>query len=304
MPPGTALPPFYRVTDIDSGMNGKIVHYHIRGLENDTSYFAINETTGQITLAKQLDYETQKTIQFELFARDGALGDSRLGKAAITLHVSNINEYVPKFQNLPYEFFVQEKAVEGTSVGMVKAVDDDGNNIFYSLHDGDHDLFTIESDTGRIYVRKSLIGRSQYNFVARATDDGVPQNFSLGVQITVKIQENNDFAPEFTMSTYQGSVLERLDSDKVVTRVVAQDKDLADNIITYSITGGNDDKFFMIDSVTGEIRLTPGRGSQLNYDEKKQFSLLVQAKDNHQNPLFGLTIVQIDVIDTSKLIVC
>ena len=94
--------------------------------------------------------------------------------------------------------------------------------------------------------------------------------------------------------------MERLDSDKVIARVIAEDKDLQDNAITYSITGGNEDKFFVIDSNTGEIRLAPGRGALLDYDEKKQFSLLVQAKDSHQNPLFGLTIVQIDVIDTSE----
>lgn len=189
--------------------------------------------------------------------------------------------------------------MEGTSVGQVKATDDDGNNIVYSISDNDHEFFTIESDTGRIYVGKPLVGRTHYTFIARATDDGLPQNFSLGVQVTVRVNENNDYPPVFTANTYYGSVLERHESDKVIAKVKATDKDLENNTITYSIVGGNDDNYFTIDSALGEIRIVPGKGAQLDFDEKKQFSLLVQAKDSHQTPLSGLTIVVIDVKDIS-----
>lgn len=115
------------------------------------------------------------------------------------------------------------------------------------------------------------------------------------------VQENNDYPPVFTANTYYGSVLERHESDKVIAQVKAIDKDLENNTITYSITGGNDDKFFIIDSNSGEIRIRHGKGALLDFDERKQFSLLVQAKDSHQTPLVGLTIVVIDVKDISKL---
>lgn len=171
-------------------MNGKIVHFRLRGSESDASYFSINDTTGVISLAKSLDYETKTQVEFELLAADGG-EDSKWGQAKVTIAVANINEYSPKFSGLPYEFYVQEKAVEGTSVGLVKATDEDGDTIVYSISDGDHDFFTIEPDTGRIYVRKPLVGRTQYSFIARATDNGEPQHFSLGVEISVRINENN-----------------------------------------------------------------------------------------------------------------
>ncbi|KAI2804340.1 hypothetical protein BLOT_003322, partial [Blomia tropicalis] len=299
LPTGTALPPFYRVNDIDSGLNGKIVHYRIRGNESDISYFAINDTTGVITLAKPLDYERKTQLEFELLAADGG-DEPRWGNAKVTIFVANINEYSPKFVGLPYEFFVQEKAVEGTSVGVVKATDDDGNNIVYSINDGDHEFFTIEPDTGRIYVSKPLVGRTQYSFIARATDDGLPQNFSLGVQIMVRVQDNNDYPPVFTANTYYGTVQERIDSDQVIAKVKAIDKDLENNTITYSIVGGNDERFFDIDPNLGEIRVVPGKGVHLDFDERKQFSLLVQAKDSHATPLSGLTIVVVDVKDINN----
>lgn len=287
------------MSDIDAGLNGKIVYYRIEGAESDTSYFAINHTTGIIALAKPLDYETKTQVEFELFAADGG-HESRWGSAKVTIYVANVNEYSPKFVGLPYEFHVQEKAVEGTSVGQVKAIDEDGNNIIYSITDGDSGFFTIESDTGRIYVRKPLVGQSQFSFIARATDDGLPQNFSLGVQINVLVNENNDYAPVFTANTYYGTISERHESDKVIAKVKAIDKDLQNNTITYSIVGGNDEEYFTIDPVNGEIQLVNGKGRLIDYDQRKQFSLLVQAKDSHQTPLTGLTIVVIDVKDISK----
>lgn len=302
LPTDTSLPPFFRVSDIDDGLNGKIVYYRIEGAEGDVSYFSINHTTGVISLAKPLDYETKTQIEFDLLAADGGQ-EARWGKAKVTIYVSNINEYSPKFVGLPYEFYVQEKAVEGTNVGQIKATDEDGNNIFYSINDGDAKFFTIEPDTGRIFVRKPLVGQSQFSFIARATDDGQPQNFSLGVQIMVQVQENNDYPPVFTANTYYGTVLEKQDSDKIIAKVHAIDKDLENNTVTYSIVGGNDEGFFKIEPVTGEIMLVDGKGLLIDYDERKQFSLLVQATDSHQTPLSGLTIVVVDVKDTSKIFI-
>ena len=57
LPPGTSLPPFFRVSDNDYGANGKISFFKIEGNELDTSYFVINHTTGSIMLNKPLDYE-------------------------------------------------------------------------------------------------------------------------------------------------------------------------------------------------------------------------------------------------------
>jgi len=94
-------------------------------------------------------------------------------------------------------------------------------------------------------------------------------------------------------------VVEKQESDKVITRVEAIDKDLQDNIITYTIVSGNEDGIFMINQATGEIRVVPGQGKQIDYDKKKQYNLLIQATDSHETPLYGLTMVVIDVRDTN-----
>ena len=260
--------------------------------------FAINNVTGVITLVSALDYETKDKHEFGIVVVDG--GDPpNIGTAHVMVNVANINEFSPKFVGLPYEFLVQEKAFEGTSVGQIKAIDEDGNTIKYTITDGDSDLFYIEEDTGRIFVRKPLISRTQYTFIARATDDGVPQNFSLGVQVIVKMRESNDYPPVFTSTNYHGVVVEKKDSDKVVVKVEAVDKDLQNNTVTYSLVGGNEDNIFSIDYQNGEIRINKGMGLKIDYDVKKQYALLVQATDSHMTSLYGLTMVIIDVQDTS-----
>ena len=246
-----------------------------------------------------LDFETKDRHEFGIIAVDGG-SPPNIGTASVMINVANINEFSPKFIGLPYEFLVQEKAFEGTSVGQIRAIDDDGNAIKYTISDGDTDLFYIEEDTGRIFVRKPLISRTQYMFIARATDDGVPQNFSLGVQVIVKVRESNDYPPVFTSSNYHGVVIEKKETDKAVVKVEAVDKDLQNNTVSYSLVGGNEDNIFNIDSRSGEIKINSGMGAKIDYDQKKQYALLVQATDSHMTSLYGLAMVMIDVQDISQ----
>lgn len=298
LPPGTTFPSFYKVRDVDSGANGQIYGYFLNGSDTELDMFTINNVTGVISLLKSLDYETQKSHEFSIIALDG--GDPpNIGQATVVISVTNINEHSPKFVGLPYEFWVQENAIEGTSVGQVKALDEDKNNIVYSIGDGDTDFFSIEENSGKIFVKKTLASRTQYTFIARATDDGLPQNYSLGVQVKVLVREANDFPPVFTSNSYHGSVIEKQASDKVVVKVVATDRDLQDNTISYSIVSGNEDGIFMIDRLFGEIKVVPGMEQLIDYDRKKQFTLLIQATDSHKTPLYGLTMVIIDVQDTN-----
>ncbi|XP_053211715.1 protocadherin Fat 4-like isoform X1 [Panonychus citri] len=298
LPPGTIFPSFFKARDSDAGLNGKIVSYHLNGSDSELEMFKIDNKTGTISLGGSLDYETQATHEFVVIALDG--GDPpNIGSATVVIGVTNINEHSPKFVGLPYEFWAQENAQEGTSVGQVKATDEDGNNIIYSITDGDTDYFTIEEKTGRIFVRKGLASRTSYTFVARATDDGLPTNYSLGVQVKVLVKEANDFPPVFTSNSYRGRVIEKQESNKVIIKVEALDKDLQNNTISYSIASGNEQGIFIIDRMTGEIRVMPGLGSKIDYDKQKQFTLLVQATDSHKTPLFGLTMVTIDVADVN-----
>jgi len=303
LPAGTTIPTFFKVQDIDNGINGRIAAYYINGSREELDTFHINNVTGTITLKNSLDYERQSVHKFEILAIDGGQPQPLVGSAQVVVQVANINEFSPKFVNLPYEYQLQENAVPGTQVGQVKAIDQDGNRIIYSMSDGDTEFFSIEAQTGKIYVSRQLVPRTQYNFIVRATDDGQPQNYSLGVPVVIRVRDTNDFAPIFTSNSYIGSVVERQTrsgtGSQTLVKVEAVDKDLQNNTVTYSIISGNDESIFSIDRRNGEIRVLPNQAHKLDYDKRKQYTLLVQAQDSHETPLFGLTMVQIDVLDVN-----
>lgn len=305
LPAGTTIPTFFRVSDADSGLNGRIATYSLNGTREELDIFHINNVTGTITLKSPLDYERQSLHKFQLLAQDGGPGGSALiGSAQVVIQVQNINEFSPKFVKLPYEYELQENALPGTQVGQVKAIDQDGNKVVYSVSDGDTEFFAIEPATGRIYVNRPLIPRTQYSFIVRATDDGQPQNYSLGVQVTIRVRDTNDFAPTFSSTLYKGTVVEKQiksgTGNLTLVQVEASDKDLQNNTLTYSIINGNEDSIFTIDKRTGEIRVAANQSSKIDYDKRKQYVLLVQARDSHlQSPLTGVTMVQLDVVDVN-----
>lgn len=98
-------------------------------------------------------------------------------------------------------------------------------------------------------------------------------------KVTVHVREVNNHPPVFSHQFYEGSVLEKLASDRVVIRLHATDLDLQNNTISYDITSGNEDQVFTIDHTTGEIRANPANVHLLDYDRKQQYIMLVQAKD-------------------------
>lgn len=295
LPVGTELPAFYRARDIDAGPNGQIVRFMTEGSEDK---FFVNNVTGALTLISDLDYETSDTHEFTVFAMDGG-SPPKTGSASIIISVQNINEFSPEFIGLPYNFYVAENAARGTSVGQIQAQDKDGNKITYTISDGDTEYFGIEADTGKLYVRKNLDSRTEYSLVVAATDDGAPETRTLGVQVVVYVKEVNNYPPVFSHSSYKGTVLEKYATDRVIIKLFASDKDLQNNTITYNISSGNDDGIFLIDTQTGDIRVNPATVNMLDYDRKKQFVMLVQAKDSHNTPLYGLSMVTIDVLDSN-----
>lgn len=218
LPPGTMFPAFFKVSDLDEGDNGKIVRFQLQYLDNvndtkstldelvngesplqNSDIFHINNATGSITLTGTLDFETKNKHELLLIAFDGG-NPANIGQAKVSIQVRNVNEFPPRFLALPYLFYVQERAKVGTEVGRIIAVDDDFNKITFSISSAannnhksngqpdDVEYFQIDESSGKITVREQLPERTEFVFVAKATDDGLPQNYSLGVQVVVKVQ--------------------------------------------------------------------------------------------------------------------
>ncbi|XP_072050095.1 cadherin-23-like [Amphiura filiformis] len=191
-------------TDGDvTGIN-KAVIYSITG-GNEAGKFAINEITGEITLADTIDYETDSQEYNITVVAQNTADPPLEGSAIITVLISDFNDNAPVFGSDTYRVTVSEDATVGELVLTLTATDadkpgDPNSVIDYRITSGSQDQFRIEVDTGAILVNDVLdreaMGGDYYILEVVATDRGIVQLVGY-CEVLVNITDVNDVAPIF-----------------------------------------------------------------------------------------------------------
>ena len=280
--------------DRDLGANA-VISYSLTGL----AQFTISSTTGVVTLASSLDYETstEHTIMVTASNPDGL----RSTEHNITIRVIDENDNSPIFTMDPYRVSVEEHSSTGTPVITVQADDADSGvlgEVGYSITSGNNeDAFIINTTTGSITVNNDIDREmsATYTLGVMATDGG-----SRSVQSTVEISitDINDNSPLFNPSSYSISVYENASINSTLIPVTAIDADAdgPNSDITYSIQSGNDDNLFRISS-TGVISIV----SALDFETATSHSLIVQAMDNGTPSRSSTAVVSVTVMDINDV---
>jgi hypothetical protein len=142
---------------------------------NTSGAFAINASTGVLTVANSsaLNFETTPSFSLVVKVQDNGTG-TLSSQATVTVSLTNVNE-VPVINN--QAFSVAENSANGTNVGTVVASDPDaGQTLTYSILSGNtSSAFAINASTGVVTVANS----SALNFE-------VTPSFAL----VVKVQDN------------------------------------------------------------------------------------------------------------------
>ena len=125
--------------------------------------FKIDSKTGVVTLAEELDYETQTTWTLEVVARDGGNLETR---CHLEIEVQDANEAPPIFQTPTeddLELLINSKELKGSYLMSVEALDPDFNpstapegtpKMIYSISDS-HDVLKIEPISGEVTLNKA-----------------------------------------------------------------------------------------------------------------------------------------------------
>uniref|UniRef100_A0AAZ1Y2U1 Cadherin domain-containing protein n=1 Tax=Oreochromis aureus TaxID=47969 RepID=A0AAZ1Y2U1_OREAU len=111
--------------DADEGLNGEVTYDFGHVAEDVKSIFAINYKTGDIKLSATVDYETVRSFELRITAKDG-LGLTSYAK--VIIDVTDVNDNPPviylKSQSNP----IPENVQPGTEVGIINVQDRDSEN--------------------------------------------------------------------------------------------------------------------------------------------------------------------------------
>ncbi|XP_049324918.1 protocadherin Fat 3 [Astyanax mexicanus] len=270
--------------DPDYGAGGK-VNYYLADDLNGT--FVVNEDSGAIKVAKELDFEKQQSYNISVVAEDCGLPVQLRSSSYIEVEVLDVNENLnePCFSEFAVRATVKENSRLGTSVVQVSAKDDDKGKdgvIRYSIKAGSGlGSFSIDEETGVIYTTSVLDCEKQdsYWLTVYATDRGVVP-LSASIEVFVQVQDVNDNAPLTSDPVYHPYVMENSPKDVSVVRIQAQDPDITapSSRLMYRITAGNPQNFFTINPKTGLITTT---SRKLDREQQAEHFLEVTVTDGN-----------------------
>ena len=267
---------------------------------NTGSVFAINSTTGAITVAGALDYETTASYSLMVTVTDGGSTSRLSDTGTITITVTDENEAPTTSDDA---FSVAENSATGTAVGRVAATDPDlaslsNGTLTYAIASGNTGgVFAINSTTGAITVASALDfeATASYSLEVTVTDGGSPSPLSDMAMLTITVTDVNE-AP--TASDAPFSVAENSTNGTEVGTVTATDPDQTspNKVLTYAITSGNAGSVFDINSRTGVVTVA----GVLDYETTPSYSLEVTVTDGGSPSLRGTATITITVTDVNE----
>uniref|UniRef100_A0A8B9M8G4 Cadherin domain-containing protein n=1 Tax=Accipiter nisus TaxID=211598 RepID=A0A8B9M8G4_9AVES len=266
-------------SDVDEGVNGLIHYSVIKG--NEEKQFAIDSSTGQVTLVGKLDHEATASYSLVIQAVDaGAVSLS--STCMLSIDVLDENDNSPSFPKSTLLVDVLENMRVGELVSSVTATDSDsGDNadLHYSITGtNNHGTFSISPNTGSIFLAKKLDFETQslYKLNITAKDQGRPPRSST-MSVVIHVRDFNDNPPNFPPGDIFKSIVENVPVGSPVISVTAHDPDADINgQLTYAIIQqmprGN---HFRIDEVRGTIFTN----AEIDREFANLFELTVKATD-------------------------
>ncbi|XP_068148588.1 LOW QUALITY PROTEIN: fat-like cadherin-related tumor suppressor homolog [Drosophila tropicalis] len=192
------------VSDADVGLNG-MVQYIIND-DLAKSLFKIDPTTGTIETLQRLDYEKDSRYSFYVTVSD--MGKPKLHsitKAHVIIHVSNINDCPPIFDERDLNVTLFLPTFENVFVAHINAFDADNDSIRYDIVDGNaNDGFQINQFTGILTTRNFNSINGDLTLHIRASD-GI---FSAILLVKINIASTADTNFVFQNEIYEFSAVE------------------------------------------------------------------------------------------------
>ncbi|OXB64943.1 hypothetical protein ASZ78_007346 [Callipepla squamata] len=287
--------------DADEGVNGDI-SYHLSQFVGQSHFlFTINSRTGEIRIAKSLDFETAHKHELTVQAVDGG---SLSTMCNVVVEVVDVNDNAPEVVVSSFRSSLPENEEPGTVVAVFAVRDQDsGVNGEISCALEDQLSFSLRSDYKNYYelVTVSTLDReerAQHIVVVTAADAGSPP-LTTTHTFTVDISDINDNAPIFNQTSYTMFVHENNVPALLVGAVNATDRDAGSNAkVSYSLVPAHPAEqepcsCVSVNSENGHMFVL----RPLDYEQLKQLEVVVSATDAGSPALSSNVTVRLMVVD-------
>ncbi|XP_075756823.1 cadherin-related family member 2 isoform X2 [Pelodiscus sinensis] len=310
--------------DRDKGVN-YAVNY---SLLDASGPFAINLTTGTITLHRALDREQlpSEEVLLHVLAQEEKLdiyAQAAQASATVTIQVTDVNDNSPQFYQceLPacdfaapqthFQGSIEEHAPARVPVGNLSIVahdPDKGTNGTFELRLQGQAAATFSvspsrlTGTGAVQILvkdPSMVDYERFHQMTVeivANDTGNPGNCCSSAMVTIHVLDVNDHSPTFGQDVYRLQVLENSPPGTVVSNVTATDPDSADwGRITYRLLPESILDVFAVNASSGEVLVH--NGSWLDRETRSVYYATLQAVDGGN--MTGSTLLEISLLDAN-----
>ncbi|KAG5869907.1 Fat-like cadherin-related tumor suppressor-like protein, partial [Gonioctena quinquepunctata] len=235
-------------TDLDSDKNGEVRYSLLKG--NTHNNFQIDEKTGYVSVAAELDREKISSYVIEILAKDSGL-PVLSQQSLLNIEISDANDNPPLFAMTNYTAIIQEDKPIGYSVVNFEITDQDTfpNTVPYTFdfrNGNEGNSFRLDQDgILRTATKFNHKIRDTYLLQIRVFDNGIPPLYS-DTWVIIRIIEESQYPPiitplEVTINSYMEDY-----PGGIIGKVFANDQDRYD-ILTFSISPTIDSPYSMQD---------------------------------------------------------
>ncbi|XP_039976464.1 protocadherin gamma-A11-like [Xiphias gladius] len=289
--------------DADEGVNGKVT-YEFSGISDIArQIFSLNEYTGEITVAKNVDYEEETRFEMLIEGKDG-YGLSTETK--VVIDITDVNDNAPVININSLANPTPENVPPGTEVGIINVQDRDSENnrqvrcsiqqnVPFKLVPSIKNYYSLVT-TGQL--DRELV--SDYNITITATDEGSPP-LSSSKTVQLSVADINDNPPVFEEQSYSAYVSENNKPGSTLCSVTARDPDWRQNgTVIYSllpdeVNGAPVSSYLSVNGDTGVIHAA----RSFDYEQFRSFKVHVMARDNGSPPLSSNVTVSVFILDVN-----
>ena len=294
-PAGDSVGDPVKATDADEDL----LSYTLSG-GADKGAFEVNLETGQIEVGAdtKLNFEgDQKTYTVVVKAEDPfALSDT----VTVTIIVTNVDEGVvfsltpgntrPGFAADSYTRVVAENTASGENIGdPVRATDDEGDALTYSMSGADAASLTIGRTSGQIRTKDALDYETEPNTYTVTVTAADPAGLSDTATVTITVTD----VDEDPVVSGNAAVDYAENGAGMVATYAATDPENGD--IAWSLSGDDADDF----EISGAGMLTfmspPDFESPTDANADNMYSVMVVASDGTNDGAMGVTVTVTDV---------